>query len=252
MNKEKLHRLLSDLSENKISVEEAAGKLKMLPFEDLGFAKVDSHRELRIGYPEVIFCQGKTASQVIDIAGRLAGGGSTVIATRASEELYEEVAAVFPDAEFFKEARIISLNRDPGRKPRGRTLVISAGTADIPVAEEAAVTAMLSGCDVEKMFDCGVAGIHRLFSGMERIEASDVIIVVAGMDGALPSIVGGVAGRPVIAVPTSVGYGASFGGLAPLLTMLNTCAPGVSVVNIDNGFGAGYLAALICGRAGGK
>lgn len=252
MKKEQLYHLLTEVSQKKMSVDDAVSKLKRLPFEDLGFARVDCHRELRIGYPEVIFCQGKKHSQVIDIASRLAGSGSAVVATRASEELYNELSLEIKGAEYFSDARIIAVNGDTVSGDRGPVLVISAGTSDMPIAEEAAVTAELSGCRVERMYDCGVAGIHRLFSGMDKIEGADVIIAVAGMDGALPSIIGGIAGKPVVAVPTSIGYGAAFGGLAPLLTMLNSCAPGVSVVNIDNGFGAGYLAALICRRGDNK
>lgn len=246
MNAEELTLLLAGVRDNIITLEDAHAKISRLPFDDIGFARIDSHRELRIGFPEVIFCPGKKTDQIIEIAKRQSADGTTVIATRAPMEDYIALKKEIPGAEYFEDARIIAVNRKIDAARTGDVLVITAGTADIPVAEEAAVTAELSGCRVERMFDCGVAGIHRLFAGLDRIHKADVVIVAAGMDGALPSVIGGVAGRPVIAVPTSVGYGAAFGGIAPLLTMLNSCAPGVSVVNIDNGFGAGYLAALIC------
>jgi pyridinium-3,5-biscarboxylic acid mononucleotide synthase len=221
-------------------------RLSCLPYEDLGFAKPDSHRALRLGFPEVIFGQGKTPEQVADIAERLAANSSKLLITRASPECFSVVHSRLPETIFNPVARTISLNRKP-KAGRPGVMVLSGGTADVPVAEEAAVTAELMGSQVERAYDVGVAGIHRLLDQMERIRKARVLVVVAGMEGALPSVVGGLVSVPIIAVPTSIGYGASFGGLAPLLTMLNSCAAGVSVVNIDNGFGAGYLAALING-----
>jgi len=220
--------------------------LSSLPYEDLGFAKPDSHRALRLGFPEVIFGQGKTPEQVAAIAERLAAHSAKLLITRASPECFSTVHTKLPEAVYNSMARTIILNRKPSPGKPG-VMVLSGGTADVPVAEEAAVTAELMGSQVERSYDVGVAGIHRLLDQMERLRKARVLVVVAGMEGALPSVVGGLVSVPIIAVPTSVGYGANFQGLAPLLTMLNSCAAGVSVVNIDNGFGAGYLAALING-----
>ncbi|HSP91009.1 MAG TPA: nickel pincer cofactor biosynthesis protein LarB, partial [Vicinamibacterales bacterium] len=220
-------------------------RLRAQPFADLGFALVDHDRAARTGFPEVIFGQGKTPAQVAAIAGRIVAHGHTLLATRATPDAFEAVRAVIPDAVFHEQARIIE--RRAGELPRGAgtILVAVAGTSDIPVAEEAAVTAEVMNNPVDRLFDVGVAGLHRLLSARSRLEAARVVIVVAGMEGALPSVVGGLVRAPVVAVPTSVGYGASFGGVAALLGMLNSCAPGVAVVNIDNGFGAACIASQI-------
>lgn len=216
-----------------------------MPFEDLGFARVDHHRALRCGFPEVIFCTGKTAEQVASIAERIVASGNDLLATRATPAMHEAVTARCPSAVYHEAARAIVVQDDWQDQGIGDVLVVSAGTSDISVAEEAAVTARVLGNRVERVFDVGVAGIHRLFAHREAIMNASVLIVVAGMEGALPSVVGGMVSRPVIAVPTSVGYGASFNGLAALLAMLNSCASGVTVVNIDGGFNAGYAAGLI-------
>jgi NCAIR mutase (PurE)-related protein len=220
-------------------------ELRSQPFEDLGFARVDHQRAARKGFPEVIFGQGKTPAQVAAIAGKIVSHGQTLLVTRTTEDAFEAVRAVIPDAVFHEQARIIE--RRSGELPRGTgtILVAVAGTSDLAVAEEAAVTAEVMNNAVDRLFDVGVAGLHRLLSARDRLEAARVIIVVAGMEGALPSVVGGLVRAPVIAVPTSVGYGASFGGVAALLGMLNSCAPGVAVVNIDNGFGAACIASQI-------
>lgn len=245
MNEESIRLLLQHIKQQEISVEEGVEKLKILPFEDLGFAKVDYHRHLRQGFAEVIYCAGKTTDQIVAITEKLyERSGGNILATRAAEEVYEAVVKRIPDAEYHALARTIMIRRGKQEK-RGNILVLSAGTSDLPVAEEAAITAEMMGNHVEREYDTGVAGIHRLLSQMEKLRYAQVIIVVAGMEGALASVVGGLVDKPVIAVPTSVGYGASFGGLAALLAMLNSCASGVSVVNIDNGFGAGYQASLI-------
>jgi NCAIR mutase (PurE)-related protein len=245
MTVDQLRQLLLDVRHGRIEVDAALNKLKVLPYEDLGFAKVDHSRALRKGFPEVVFCQGKTASQVVEIVKRLYSSNPTVLATRATREVYEAVRAVFDEAVYSELGRTIVLHRGERPPQRGNVLVMTAGTADIPVAEEAAVTAEVMGNHVRRCYDVGVAGIHRLLDNMEMIKWAHVIIVVAGMEGALASVVGGLAEQPVIAVPTSVGYGASFGGLAALLCMLNSCASGVGVVNIDNGFGAAALANAI-------
>jgi len=220
-------------------------QLRHLPFEDLGFAKVDHHRTLRVGMPEVIFAQGKTMAQVAGIFSRLAKQGNNVLATRAAADQFRAVKNKVRRAQYRREARAIVLNQDSTIYGKGRIAVVSAGTSDIPVAEEAVVTAELMGNEVERLYDVGVAGIHRLLANRKSLTQARVIIVCAGMEGALPSVVGGLVGVPVIAVPTSVGYGAAFDGLAALLGMMNSCASNVSVVNIDNGFGAGYVASLI-------
>ncbi len=246
MNREALIALLGQLTRGEISMEEVVARLSALPFEDLGFARVDHHRALRHGGPEVIFCQGKTPEQVVAIVAALAGRGSAALATRADRAHYDAVRAQFPDLVYYPAARIIGPAElaDPERG-EGQVLVIAAGTADLPIAEEALLTARAMGSRAEAIHDVGVAGLHRLLAEVERIQRARALIVVAGMEGALPSVVGGLTGRPVIAVPTSIGYGASFGGLAALLGMLNSCASNVTVVNIDNGFGAGYSASLI-------
>ncbi len=225
--------------------DDAVERLRHLPFEDLGFAKVDHHRALRNGMPEVIFGQGKSPTQVAGIFARLAKHGGNVLATRATEDQFSAVKEEVPKAEYRPLGRAIVLKRDRKKYGKGKIAVVSAGTSDIPVAEEALVTAELMGNDVQHIYDVGVAGIHRLLANRAALAKARVVIVCAGMEGALPSVVGGMIGVPVIAVPTSVGYGAAFEGLAALLGMMNSCASNVSVVNIDNGFGAGYVASLI-------
>lgn len=245
MNAQSLRKLFDDVRKKRLSPDDAVARLRHLPFEDLGFAKIDHHRALRTGMPEVIFSQGKTPRQVAGIFARLAAHGRNVLATRATEEQYAAVAATVSNSEYRPLARAIVLKRDRKKHGKGAIMVVSAGTSDIPVAEEAVVTAELMGNDVQHIYDVGVAGIHRLLAHREVLQEARVIIVCAGMEGALPSVVGGLVGVPVIAVPTSVGYGAAFEGLAALLGMMNSCASNVSVVNIDNGFGAGYVASLI-------
>jgi pyridinium-3,5-biscarboxylic acid mononucleotide synthase len=237
--------LLSAVQSGEVDVEAAIERLKVLPYENLQFARIDHQRHLRRGFPEVIYCPGKTADQIAAIFARLAVSGDTVLATRADEDAYEAVKILCPTVCFYREARALVLHSQENKTPVGSVAVVSAGTADLPVAEEAALTAELIGSRVERLYDVGVAGIHRLFDNWDLLAKARVIVVVAGMEGALASVVGGLATCPVIAVPTSVGYGSHFGGLAPLLTMLNSCATGVAVVNIDNGYGAGYMAALI-------
>jgi NCAIR mutase (PurE)-related protein len=219
--------------------------LRQAPFEDLGFARVDHHRAIRKGFPEVVFGQGKTPEQIAEIAERLAARGRTVLVTRTDRAAYEAVARRLPEATFHELARLIAWRRDDAAPGRGTILVAAAGTSDLPVAEEAAITAEVLGNRVDRLYDVGVAGLHRLLADGDRLHAARVVIAVAGMEGALPSVIGGLVAAPVIAVPTSVGYGASFSGLTALLGMLNTCAPGVVVVNIDNGFGAAAFASLI-------
>jgi NCAIR mutase (PurE)-related protein len=242
---EAIRALFDDVKSGKLTPDEAVERLRHLPFEDLGFAKIDHHRALRNGMPEVIFGQGKSPEQVAEIFQRLAEHASNVLATRATDEQFAAVQKVVSHSEYRKLARAIILRRDTRNFGKGRISVVSAGTSDIPVAEEAVVTAELMGNEVEHLYDVGVAGIHRLLAHRDLLSKSRVIIVCAGMEGALPSVVGGLVGVPVIAVPTSVGYGAAFQGLTALLGMMNSCASNVTVVNIDNGFGAGYVAALI-------
>ena len=245
LNRQAIRRLFADVRAGKTSPDEAVERLRHLPFEDLGFAKVDHHRTLRAGMPEVVFGAGKTPAQVMSIFKRLAQHGTNVLATRATEEQFSSVQQVVPQAKYESVARAIVLRRDGKRYGKGLITVVSAGTSDIPVAEEAAVTVEVMGSAVKRIYDVGVAGIHRLLAHASLISKSRVVIVCAGMEGALPSVVGGLVGVPVIAVPTSIGYGAAFQGLAALLGMMNSCASNVSVVNIDNGFGAGYVASLI-------
>lgn len=245
MNPESIRKLFDQVRRGKLSPEEAVDRLRHLPFEDLGFAKVDHHRALRAGMPEVILGENKTPAQVAQIFSRLSRHGGNVLATRASKEQYVAVKKKVRKAEYRELARAIVLRRDHTKHGKGVIAVVSAGTSDIPVAEEAVVTAEIMGNDVEHLFDVGVAGIHRLLAHRETLTRARVIIVCAGMEGALPSVVGGLVGVPVIAVPTSIGYGAAFKGVAALLGMMNSCASNVSVVNIDNGFGAGYVASLI-------
>jgi pyridinium-3,5-biscarboxylic acid mononucleotide synthase len=241
-----IRKLLEGVRDGSVSVVDALSSLRKLPFEDIGFARVDHHRNIRGGFPEVIYCEGKTIDQITGIFKKLLESGcANIMATRAGSAIYEAVSATVPDAVYYEQARIVVANRQPGLTNPGFILVVTAGTSDIPVAEEAAVTAEIMGNSVRRLYDVGVAGIHRLFANSGDIMDANVIVVAAGMDGALASVVGGLVDKPVIAVPTSVGYGASFGGLAALLTMINSCASGVGTVNIDNGFGAGYLASLV-------
>lgn len=245
MNAESIRKLFQQVRTGKITPDDAVSRLRHLPFEDLGFAKVDHHRALRAGMPEVILGEGKTPAQVAGVFTRLAKHGGNILATRANEKQFAAVKKKVRAAEYREIARAIVLQRDPVKYGKGIIAVVSAGTSDIPVAEEAVVTAEIMGNEVEHFYDVGVAGIHRLLANREALTRARVVIVCAGMEGALPSVVGGLVGVPVIAVPTSVGYGSSFKGLAALLGMLNSCASNVSVVNIDNGFGAGYVASLI-------
>ncbi|MCC7263235.1 MAG: nickel pincer cofactor biosynthesis protein LarB [Candidatus Latescibacteria bacterium] len=249
MDRQRLELLLRQVAAGELSAEAAAQQLQALPFEDLGFARIDHHRALRRGYPETIFCQGKTTPQILAIAQRLAANGSLVLATRLSPEAGQALVQEFPRAEYDELARVVLIPPDDTPlAEQGLVVVASAGTADLPVAREAMITARAMGAKVEGIFDVGVAGIHRLLAYSEKLRSARVVVVVAGMEGALASVVGGLVDSPVVAVPTSVGYGASFNGLSALLTMLNSCASGVVVVNIDNGFGAGYAAALINNR----
>ncbi len=251
MDESALRDLFRDLKTRRISDGEAVRRLRDLPFRDLGFAKVDNHRAIRCGHSEVIFCEGKTTARIGRIAREILKSGSNLLATRAKPDAFEAIRSVDAGARWHEDARCVTVERKPPAKLKGSILVVTAGTSDLPVAEEARVTAEAMGARVRSLHDVGVAGIHRLLGHRKELDAADVLVVVAGMEGALASVVGGLVRRPVIAVPTSVGYGASFGGLAALLAMLNSCAAGVTVVNIDNGFGAGRAAALMLGlRAG--
>lgn len=246
MNSEKLATLLASVKSGNMSIEDAVRHLRHLPYQDIGCAQVDHHRELRQGMPEVIFGEGKTVEQISAIISVMAGKGSNVLATRLDREKAQQILMLFPASSYHADARCLTLEQQPAElRGKGTILVISAGTSDIPVASEALVTAGFLGNRVEHLYDVGVAGIHRLLARSELLAAASVIIVVAGMEGALPSVVGGLVDKPVIAVPTSIGYGASFGGIAALLGMLNSCAAGVTVVNIDNGFGAACAASLM-------
>ena len=245
MTKEELTNLLNSIKQGSTSVDSALEKLTNLEYKELGYAKIDNHRELRTGYPEIIFCQGKTPEHVAGIVAYMNQRDSNILGTRASKEHYEAAKEKVPELEYNELARTISLVKNKKLKAETTIAVITAGTSDLPVAEEAAITAEVLGNNVERYFDVGVAGIHRFYSKVEEIRKARVLVVVAGMEGALPSIVGGVVDKPIIAVPTSVGYGANFGGISALLGMLTSCASGVSVVNIDNGFGAAYMASMI-------
>ncbi len=245
MNVPTLRALLADVASGQLAVEDALAQVRRLEVEDIGFARIDHHRTLRTGFPEVIYSPGKTPAQIAEIAQRLVARGQTAVATRASADVYEVVRQSLPDARYEAVARMIVVERSRPQELTGRVAVATGGSADVPVAEETAITAELTGSPVDRVYDVGVAGVHRLLAQRHLLEQSTVIVALAGMEGALPSVIGGLVDRPVIAVPTSVGYGASFGGLAALLAMLNSCAPGVSVVNIDNGFGAGLLAGMI-------
>jgi len=245
MNAEQLRLLLEEVRGGKTDVDAAVERMRHMPYEDLGFAKVDHHRALRHGMPEVIFAQGKTPQQIVTIASRLLKASKNILITRADAKTASLVKKRYARAEYFPLSRAIRVWGDRTIRGKGKIAVVCAGTSDIPVAEEARVTAEVMGNEVEAIHDIGVAGIHRLMNNRERLMAAKVVVVAAGMEGALPSVVGGMVSCPVIAVPTSVGYGASFHGLAALLAMLNSCASNVTVVNIDNGFGAGYVASLI-------
>jgi NCAIR mutase (PurE)-related protein len=239
-----IKKLLESVHNGEVSVDDAASKLKTMPFDDLGYALIDHHRQLRNGCPEVIYCAGKTVEQVQGIVKNLLEVGNTnVLATRATEKMAQVILTIYPDAEWNFSARTIVIKRKPIEKTgNGKILIVTAGTSDIPIADEAVITAEFLGNNVERLCDVGVAGLHRLLSKLDVISSANVIIVIAGMEGALASVIGGLTDKPVIAVPTSVGYGANFGGVSALLAMLNSCANGVSVVNIDNGFGAAYVA----------
>lgn len=245
MESDSLRSLLQSVKNDDLSIDDALLKLKKMPFEDIDFAKIDNHRALRVGYPEVIYCEGKAMEHIKRIVSVMIKGDSNILATRASREVYEAIREVDSSVQYFELPRICFIKkREPGTT-KGKILVVTGGTSDIPVAEEAAITAEVLGNSVERLYDVGVAGIHRLLSNTDKLFNARVLITVAGMEGALASVVAGLVDKPVIAVPTSVGYGANFKGLSALLTMLNSCASGVGVMNIDNGFGAGYLASMI-------
>lgn len=245
MNPKKIEGILSKLSKGECTVGKALEELRTLPYDDLRFAKLDHHRELRKGIPEAIYTPGKTEKQIVEIAARIISRKDEAVFTRMNEKLYQKLKSrLGSKVKWFPEARIVTVGVFE-RPSKGKVLIVTAGTSDIPVAEEAAVTCELLGCRVERLYDVGVAGIHRLTSNLKQFDSADVIIVLAGMEGALPSVVAGLTSKPVIAVPTSVGYGASFEGIAALLGMLSSCSSGIGVVNIDNGFGAGALAAVI-------
>ena len=241
MNASDLQKLLEQVRSGKVTIQDALHELRTLPYEDLGFASIDHHRSLRQGFPEVIYCQGKTKSQIVDIARTLLKKGNPLLATRVQPEVARALKRLNSKAEYHESARIVSLQARK-KKRVGDIVLVTAGTADVPIAEEARVTAEIMGSRVQKLYDVGVAGLHRLLDRQEILHKARVLVVVAGMDGVLPSVVGGLVSCPVVAVPTSQGYGASFGGLSALLTMLNACSSGIGVVNIDNGFGAGCLA----------
>jgi len=242
MDASHIAKILEAVRDHRTTVQAALDRLKHLPFEDVAYAHIDHHRGLRHGMPEVIYCEGKTIGQITGIVKRMLKAGSDILATRASDAAYQAIKKLDKRAVYHEASRAIVVQRQKKRSTRGVVLALTAGTSDIPVAEEAAVTAEALGSTVQTVYDVGVAGIHRILSKKDILDAARVIVVAAGMDGALPSVVGGLVDKPVIAVPTSVGYGAGFQGLAPLLTMLSSCAPGVAVMNIDNGFGAGVLA----------
>jgi len=245
MNSEEMKKFLKAIKNGNISIEDGIDKLKDLSYSDLGFAKIDNHRELRVGYPEVIYCEGKTVEQIKGIISLMLTKDVNILGTRASKTMYEGVKEICDEAQYNELARTIVIKKKEVEVSSTYIALVTGGTSDIPVAEEAAITAEIFGNKVERIYDVGVAGIHRLFENLDVIRHARVVITVAGMEGALTSVVGGLVDKPVIAVPTSVGYGASFKGLAALLSMLNSCSSGVSVVNIDNGFGAGYLASII-------
>ncbi len=245
MTGKELEKLLKEVKEGSKTVDEVMEILRTFSYTDLGFARIDHHREIRTGYPEIIYCAGKTTDQVREIFRVMSEKENNIIGTRANSEMFDAVRSISPEAVYFREARIISLQKKKPEIPKSSIAIITAGTSDIPVAEEAAVTAELLGNKVLRIYDAGVAGIHRLVDKLPEIRSCRVIIVIAGMEGALASVVGGLVDKPVIAVPTSVGYGANFGGISALLAMLTSCSTGVTVVNIDNGFGAGFAASMI-------
>jgi len=245
VNEEKIRSLIKKISSKEITDDEALSLLKTLPYEDIDYACIDHHRPIRTGQPEVIYSEGKSNVQIKEIAEKLSANNRVIMATRASEELFLFLKPFFSKIQYNTHGRIIIIGEIPEPVTDKRILVLTAGTTDIPVAEEAAVTAEVMGSPVDRLFDVGIAGVHRILSRIELLQKANVIVAVAGMEGALPSFAAGLVSRPVIAVPTSVGYGANFGGISALLTMINSCVPGVSTVNIDNGFGAGYLAAII-------
>ena len=245
MNVKEVEKLLKNVKNGQTTIEEALDILKNFPYTDLGFAKIDHHREMRTGYPEVIYCAGKSVDQVKEIVRVMSEKENNVIGTRANQEMFDAVKSILPEAIYYPVARIISVQKKKPATPKTRIAVITAGTSDMPIAEEAAITAELLGNNVLRIYDAGVAGIHRLVDKLPEIRNCRVIIVIAGMEGALASVVGGLVDKPVIAVPTSVGYGANFGGISALLAMLTSCSTGVTVVNIDNGFGAGFSASMI-------
>jgi hypothetical protein len=241
----KIKKILEGVQNRSITIDNAMDFLKNLPFEDIGYAKIDHHRGIRNGYPEVIYCEGKAVEHIKGIVEKMLKKGNNILATRANREIYQSLLSLTSDIEYHELARIIVIKRKPITKTKSKILVVTGGTSDIPVAEEAAITAEVLGNTVERLYDVGVAGIHRLLANTNKLNEANVIITVAGMEGALASVVGGLVDKPVIAVPTSVGYGANLGGITTLLAMLNSCASGIGVVNIDNGFGAGYLASTI-------
>ena len=245
MTIKELEQLLEKVKTGKKSVNDALEALKYFPYSDLGFARIDHHREVRTGYPEIVYCAGKTVQQVKEIFRVMAERENNVFGTRADEKMFKAVKSIIPETKFFTEAKIISIRKKEPEIPDTKIAVITAGTSDIPVAEEAAVTAELLGNKVIRIYDAGVAGIHRLVDKLPEIRSCRVVVVIAGMEGALASVVGGLVDKPVIAVPTSIGYGANFGGVSALLGMLTSCSSGVTVVNIDNGFGAGFSASMI-------
>ena len=241
-----LKKILEDVKNNNLDIDDALKKLKDLPYEDLGYAHIDHHRNLRNGFPEVIYCKGKSDEHILGIIERMNIKSTNILGTRCRKETFDKISKIYPNAEYEEVSQILKIkNEEIKEQGKGKILIITGGTSDIPVADEAYYTAKFFGNEVERLYDVGVAGIHRLLSHRNIIEEARVIVAVAGMEGALASVVGGLVDVPVIAVPTSVGYGANFDGLAPLLAMLNSCASGISVVNIDNGFGAGYLASTI-------
>lgn len=241
-----IRNLLEKVKNGDIDIDLAIDKLKDLPYEDIGYANIDHHRQIRNGYPEVIYCEGKSDEHILGIIKRMKEKGSNILGTRCRKDTYEKIRNIYPNCEYEELSRILKIENKPIKNiGKGKIVVVTGGTSDIPVADEAYYTAKFLGNEVERVYDVGVAGIHRLLNKMNILKSARVLIVIAGMEGALPSVVGGLVDVPVIAVPTSVGYGANFGGLSALLTMLNSCASGISVVNIDNGFGAGYLAATI-------
>lgn len=245
MDREKIQELLQNVKDGTVEIADALKALKSLPYEDLDFAKIDTHRDLRSGFSEVIYSKGKTLEQIKEIVKRSSASDNLILATKASKDVYQAIQSVKPDATYNELAQIVIIGEKRRAVTNNVIVVVCAGTSDLPVAEEAVVTAEVMGNTVEKIYDVGVAGIHRLFGSLDRLLDANVVIVVAGMDGALPSVISGMIDKPIVAVPTSVGYGANFEGLAPLLTMLNCCAPGVVVVNIDNGFGAGFFASVV-------